>query len=387
MSCSLRAGSLLLLPLALCAACADAAKDADSTPGETGPGETGAPTDTQPTGDTTGDTTSDTTGDTGGEDADGDGYHSDLDCDDADPTVHPGADERCNGLDDDCDGEVSEDGVVSVDGAGSYRTIGEAIAVAPTGAEVRVCAGTWDEGLYISKDLSLVSQEGATATVIDGGGAGTTLRVTGGEVHVEGFTLTGGFSFGLGGGLSVTGTDPVTVVDAIITGNTSSDGGGVYAYAGAQLSLIGTEITENIAEIGAGVFMSSDGGDASLRLDDCDVRANVAGEAGGGFHVDRVPVFEVSSTRVADNEAPDGAGFNLTTSDLTLMDSTVSRNLAGSRGGGANLYVDATGGSLVSSTSDWGSGADDNSPDDLYVFGVGSYDGLESFACDASGCE
>ncbi|MEC7947975.1 MAG: fibrinogen-like YCDxxxxGGGW domain-containing protein, partial [Myxococcota bacterium] len=34
---------------------------------------------------------------------------SDDDCDDADPTVHPGASELCNDIDDDCDDEVDED--------------------------------------------------------------------------------------------------------------------------------------------------------------------------------------------------------------------------------------------------------------------------------------
>jgi endonuclease I len=39
-------------------------------------------------------------------DADGDGADACTDCDDTDPLRFPGADERCNGLDDDCDGEA-----------------------------------------------------------------------------------------------------------------------------------------------------------------------------------------------------------------------------------------------------------------------------------------
>ncbi|MDW8363817.1 MAG: MopE-related protein [Myxococcales bacterium] len=42
-------------------------------------------------------------------DADGDGWGTCRgDCDDADPRVHPGAPERCDGRDDDCDGSVDE---------------------------------------------------------------------------------------------------------------------------------------------------------------------------------------------------------------------------------------------------------------------------------------
>jgi hypothetical protein len=43
-------------------------------------------------------------------DADGDGYADDVDCDDGDASVFPGAEELCNDVDDDCDGEIDEAG-------------------------------------------------------------------------------------------------------------------------------------------------------------------------------------------------------------------------------------------------------------------------------------
>ena len=42
-------------------------------------------------------------------DADGDGYAATIDCDDSDPSVHPTAEETCDGIDNDCDAAVDED--------------------------------------------------------------------------------------------------------------------------------------------------------------------------------------------------------------------------------------------------------------------------------------
>ncbi len=130
--------TLLLLSLVGCAA--------DKT-GETG--ETGDPIDKPAL-----------------EDADGDGYGTDADCDDASAAISPGADEVCNGIDDDCDGLADEAGVVDgtmyypdADGDGFGDLSGGATAC--TQPENMVADGTdCDDGTAARSPLAEESCDG-----------------------------------------------------------------------------------------------------------------------------------------------------------------------------------------------------------------------------------
>jgi hypothetical protein len=77
-------------------------------------------------------------------DLDGDGVTSDEgDCNDDDPAIHPGAEETCDGVDQDCDGEIDEE---ATDGDRWYEDLdGDGYA----GAPVTACAAeaSWSETL------------------------------------------------------------------------------------------------------------------------------------------------------------------------------------------------------------------------------------------------
>ena len=80
----------------------------------------------------------DTAGTAGPEDADGDGYTADEDCDDADATTNPGATELCDGIDNNCDDAIDE-GVLD-----TWYADADGDGYGDAGAAVEACDGPAD---------------------------------------------------------------------------------------------------------------------------------------------------------------------------------------------------------------------------------------------------
>lgn len=316
----------------------------------------------------------------GGTDADGDGHTSDVDCDDHDATIHPEAQEVCNELDDDCDGNTDEDATDAAtwyrdddgDGYGSdalltqacaqpsghvdvggdcddqdeqrspdavdvcdgvdndcdgevdyeidvpadYALITDAIAAASAGDRVCVLAGTYVETVTLDKEIILEGEDRDT-TVIDAGGSAPVLSID----ESGSPAVVSGFT--LTGGLGSS---------AVALRSTSSD------------ALIFDLLLEDNAVEGegqcVGALMSVDGG--SPVMDGIEIRDNAVVcpdvwglvYVGGGARAELNHVRLTGNTITADREVH--GGFTVYSgSELILENLVIAGNAIGASSGGA----------------------------------------------------
>ncbi len=291
-------------------------------------------------------------------DADGDGVPLGEDCDDTDPLVHPGAEERCDGRDNDCDGSaVDPSQRVTVDPGANYATLTEALAAAPDGAVLTVCPGTYPEAVRVARSVTLV---GLSTPVLDGSGLGATLEVAGGPVLIEGFVIRGGSGSAAGplltngGGISAwAATGPLTVSSSTIEDNLAEAGGGI-AVGPHGATLVDCVVRSNVAgTFGGGIYS-----DGNLVLDRTVVSGNVSAEDGGGILVGDAADVTLSDSEVVDNTATRGGGIHgaAGTRFESLGSSVIADNVASAYGGGMYVHSAEVVGAVVDA-NDAGMGA------------------------------
>lgn len=278
-------------------------------------------------------------------DADGDGFGAESagsacaapaatsadagDCDDGDPGVHPGAEDLCDDVDQDCDAETVPSGV-AVDAQAGFESIGAALAVAGDGSTVFVCAGTYRERLDIARSVAIVAPAGPGLTTLDAQGAGPAVTVRGGSVRLEGLTIMGG----VGGGVVATEAEALDLVDCEIRGNEGTNGAGVTGPAAGTLRVEGGRIADNVADdYGGGVYGHS------VWLDGVEVSGNRALD-GGGLFVDDEGAATVVGTTFDANTAYSigGSTYIGIGASLDARDSTWVGNESGVYAAG--LYLD-----------------------------------------------
>ncbi|HSG82196.1 MAG TPA: DUF1565 domain-containing protein, partial [Gemmatimonadota bacterium] len=81
---------------------------------------------------------------------------------------------------------------LQVGGAGSFTTIGDALAAAWPGDTIRVAAGTYHEKLVVEVPVTLL---GEGRPVIDGEGEGTVIELRAAGASVSGFHIRGSGRF------------------------------------------------------------------------------------------------------------------------------------------------------------------------------------------------
>ena len=300
-------------------------------------------------------------------------------------------------LNDDTDGDGLRDGLEAFGGSNPHEItvprivsvpsdvamIQEALCLAVNGDQIIVAPGTYREDVqFCGPDVVLRSSEPGNpeivaSTVIDGGGSGPVVSLTGDESEkciLSGFTLRGGFA-GFGGGIDGgspgTAHSHATIRDNVITANRAFfNGGGLCSCDGPILN---NAITGNSTSYlhGGGLALC----DGVVRNNT--ISRNVAAGSGGGLYLCQ---GVIAGNTISENSASDygggvcgcnGAiqnnlicgnvadiyGGGIADCEATIQNNTIRGNSAVSHGGGLG-YCGRTiqNNLIIANSARWGAG-------------------------------
>jgi hypothetical protein len=286
-----------------------------------------------------------------------DGFVADhTDCADGDGDVNPGAEEICDGVDDDCNG--NEDGVVSI-GNVAYASIQDALDDATSGATVMICEGTFRESLSVTRDVTLEGR-GASESEIDAdaGGSGIGVVTFGVDLTVRSLTIRNGvgqyvsaLALDAGGGIEASSAGSLVVEDCVIEDNTTTLGAGILGPFDGDVEIAGSTIRNNTATYGAGggVELTTSPGH-TIRIVDTEISGNQTDWNGGGLAILAFDLKSLVGSASIEGTVIDGnvgtsvdsvGGGLISAASLDLSDVTISGNEC-AQAAGAFVFGDTT---------------------------------------------
>jgi predicted outer membrane repeat protein len=182
------------------------------------------------------------------------------------------------------------------------------------------------DGLTIAGSPVRSSSRRRLTTAVYGGAvfvsAGATVELTD--------CIIGSCSAVDGGALLVSGVGAsLRMTNSIISSCSATDAGGAICLLnGASLALFHVQLQNNTARYGAGICALGSG--SALSLDDCNVTANSAAQAGGGLYVS-IPgdTTVIANSRICSNSATvDGGGLYADFMSLQLSACSLDGNVA-----------------------------------------------------------
>ena len=262
-----------------------------------------------------------------------------FDCDDGDATIHPGADEYCDGVDEDCDGSVDEGAVDGTtwyadgDGDGYGDSASTSVACsAPSGhvADATDC-DDGDASVYpgatelcdeLDNDCDGAVDGAGLATWVDSGGAVSDLSSTlgaGSATAAVTFGITGDGSLSLCEGTWYLHL-VVQAADVVVRGP-----------SGSGSTMMQGDSSAAIVQAGSGA--------AIIALEGLTISGGFSGAGGGLSAGNEVLDVTVDDLVIEDCWSyGDGGGIYMVGGSLTATGLVLDGNLAGSSGGGLYLY-------------------------------------------------
>ncbi|MFC1889669.1 MopE-related protein [Thermodesulfobacteriota bacterium] len=313
-------------------------------------------------------------------DNDVDGYYieshcpGDPDCNDNNEDIYPGADDPCDEIDQDCDGT---DGVPEILGNGidddcddiidesifiptDYPTIQDGINAAVNGDVILVAPDTYIENInFMGKAITVLGEEGADATVIDGNQAGSVVSFVNGETQsaiLEDFTITNGTGTNdKGGGIYCENYSSPTIKNCIISNNSAAyQGGGINCYNRSSATITNCKIFGNNAGKGGGICCNW----SSPTIVRCTISGNNDDDSGGGIYCEGAESSPMITNCIISGNSTALYGGGICSSfgsSPTITNCTISDNSSGAKGGG--IVANNSSSAIVINSILWGNSA------------------------------